>query len=83
MPYYAELDENNVCKAVTQTHSEIIAATMIELDSYDISLLGQTYADGVWTPAPAVEPEPDPVQEGLLTIMVALADMYEQMIGGV
>jgi len=83
MPYYAELDENSACKAVTQTHGEVKAASMIELKSLDISLLGQTYADGVWTLAAAVKPEPDPVQEGMLTIMGALADMYERMIGGV
>lgn len=45
---YAELDENNICYAVSQLSGEVIANTMIPLETYDTSLLGKRYEDGEW-----------------------------------
>lgn len=46
--YYAQIDENNVCYAVTQTTGQIDQPDMIEIESYDESLLFKTYANGVF-----------------------------------
>lgn len=51
--YYAQIDPvSSICYAVTETHSVIESSDMIELQSLDASLLGSTYADGVFTPPP-------------------------------
>lgn len=52
--YYAQIESGVVC-AVTETHSAIDAPNMILLESFDVSLIGHIYADGVFT-APGVAP---------------------------
>lgn len=59
---YAELDENNICYAVSQLSGEVIADTMIPLETYDISLLGKQYDNGEWLEVEQPEPEPEPSQ---------------------
>lgn len=51
--YYAQLNAGVVC-AITETHGAIDAPNMIALESFDISLMGHTYAAGVFTPPPPV-----------------------------
>lgn len=51
--YYAQIT-NGVVTAVTETAAPIDAANMISIDSLDVSLLGQSYAAGVFTPPPPV-----------------------------
>ena len=54
--YYAQIKNGNVV-SVTQTALSIDSPDMVELQSMDVSLLGQSYAVGVFTPpAPAVDP---------------------------
>lgn len=60
--FYAEIDENNICCAVSELAGEVIADTMIRLAEYDESLLGKRYGDGVWEEVPQ-EPTPEPEQE--------------------
>lgn len=48
--YYAQITSGTVT-AVTETSGPIDATDMIEIQSLDASLLGQSYADGVFTPA--------------------------------
>lgn len=61
---YAELDENNICKAVSDLSGEVIKDTMIPLETYDTSLLGMKYVDGVWEEVPQEPtPEPEPTDE--------------------
>lgn len=59
---YAELDENNICKAVSDLSGEVIADTMIPLETYDTSLLGMKYVEGVWEEVPQ-EPTQEPEEE--------------------
>lgn len=47
--YYAEINENNVCIAVLDTPTEITDnGKMILTDTYDMSILGKKYNNGVW-----------------------------------
>ena len=59
---YAELDENNICKAVSDLSGEVIADNMIPLETYDESLLGKRYVDGAWEEVPQ-EPTQEPEEE--------------------
>lgn len=62
---YAELDENNICCAVSDLSGEVIADTMIPLETYDTSLLGMKYVDGVWEEVPHEE-ESEPTEAELM-----------------
>ncbi|MDD3267233.1 MAG: hypothetical protein PHC75_08675 [Burkholderiales bacterium] len=57
MFFYVELNENNICIGVSQLAGEVEAGNMILLDSYDLSLLGKKYNNGIWE---EVEPTPEP-----------------------
>ena len=47
--YYAQIDENNICVSVLDTPVEIIDnEKMILTDTYDLSVLGKKYNNGVW-----------------------------------
>ena len=74
---YAELDENNICKAVSQLSGEVIKDTMIRLDEYDISLLSKKYNNGVWEEVPVEEITPEPSQ--LDRIEAALSASQEEI----
>lgn len=50
--YYAQIDSNFICFAVTQTSGPISQPDMIAIDSYDTSLLGKVWSDGQWLDAP-------------------------------
>lgn len=61
MPYYAQLNGNQVAVAVTETHSPINAPHMIELESYDLSIIGKKYnhGDHVFEDLPAAPSTPE------------------------
>ena len=46
--FYAEINENNICHSLLSTPKITEAENMIEVDSYDMSLLGKRYIDGNW-----------------------------------
>lgn len=47
--YYAEINENNICNALLDTPTEITDNDkMILTDTYDLSVLGKKYNNGVW-----------------------------------
>ena len=50
--YYAQLNAGVVC-AVTETAAPIDSPDMIALESFDTSLLGHAYSNGVFTAPPA------------------------------
>ena len=54
--YYAQLT-NDVVTAVTETSEVINDPNLIEIQGLDSSLLGSTYANGVFTP-PVTPPDP-------------------------
>lgn len=56
--YYAQIDENNICIAVSDLSGPVTADNMLRLETYDISLLGKKYNNGVWEDMPQPEPEP-------------------------
>lgn len=63
--FYAELNENNVCKAIleTDTSPKNIADCFVEIPSYDENYLFKIYNNGVWEePEPIPEPVPQPTQ---------------------
>jgi len=41
--YYAQLDESNVCNGVSELAGKVDAPGMIEINSFDETLLGKRY----------------------------------------
>ena len=92
MHYYAQIDENNICFAVTQTAAEIESSNMIPIQGLNTELLGKKWTGEDWEEVPAPEepeePEETPetpdritqIQEQNLIIMSALADLYEEIL---
>lgn len=50
--YYAQLDVQNVCVGVSQLAGVVDADNLVELDSYDISVLGKVWQGGKWVDNP-------------------------------
>jgi len=46
--YYAQINTDNICFAVSDLSGEVRADNMIRLENYDASLLGKRYVDGKW-----------------------------------
>lgn len=50
--YYAQIDENDVCVGILDTHAPINLPTMISLPSMQHDVLGKTLVNGEWVEAP-------------------------------
>jgi hypothetical protein len=50
--YYAQITEENICYAVTQTSGIIIQDDMIAIDSYNLDLLGKLWTGTEWVDNP-------------------------------
>lgn len=48
MRYYAQINGSSVVVAVTQTAAAIDSASMIELQTFDVSVIGKTYVNGLF-----------------------------------
>ena len=62
LKYYAQLDVQNVCVGVSQLAGVVDSDNLVELDSYDISVLGKLWQSGKWVDNPNKPPEPEPPQ---------------------
>lgn len=60
---YAEIDANNICVGVSELADYVEAENMIEIESYDITLLGKLYNDGKWVDPNAAEEPSEESQE--------------------
>lgn len=49
MRYFtAHLDENKVCKGVTDTPEPLMGPTFIAMESYDLTVLGKYWTGSAW-----------------------------------
>lgn len=91
LKYYAQLDVQNVCVGVSQLAGVVDANNLVELDSYNISVLGKVWQGGKWVEKPT-EPEPpqqlkpvtneqlqaelQAIKDDNLALMMGVADLY-------
>lgn len=76
--YYAQLNEENICIGVSQLSGKKTENYMIELDSYDTSLLDKKYVNGVWEEVE--QPEPIEVSTQLDRIEEAINKSQQDII---
>lgn len=58
MYYYAQINEEKICVAVSQFTKERVKDNLIPLSWYNTSVLGKRYNDGVWEEVEQPSPEP-------------------------
>lgn len=63
---YAQLNEENICIGISQLSGKVAAENMIELASYDTSILGKKYVDGKWEDVEHPEEEAEPTDEEII-----------------
>jgi hypothetical protein len=56
--YYAQIDDDQICFAITQAAGLITQADMIPITSYDTSLLDKIWTNGEWLDPPPIPPAP-------------------------
>lgn len=78
--YYAQIDENNICIAVSDLSGKVTADNMIRLETYDTSLLGKKYNAGVWEEVPQPEPEPTQLDRIELQVKTSYAEAQNQAV---
>ncbi|MCI1958581.1 MAG: hypothetical protein LKJ25_03035 [Clostridia bacterium] len=77
--FYAEINRSNICSSVLETQNEITKDTMIQIDSYDTSLLGKKYNNGTWEETESKE-ETDDVSDSELFQAEALLNQQNIII---
>ena len=83
--FYAQINKENICVGISSLSGEVIDESLIEIENYDLSILGKKYNNGVWEEVPKepiVPEEPQPtnaeLKENQLAIMEAIATQYEE-----
>jgi len=56
--FYAQINDDQICFAITQTAGLITQSNMIPVASYDTSLLGKIRTNGEWLDPPPIPPGP-------------------------
>lgn len=81
--YYAQLDAQNVCVGVSQLAGVVDADNLVELDSYNISVLGKLWQGGKWVDNPNKPEPPMPKPVTNEDIMTQLTAMQGEQVGTV
>lgn len=76
MKYYATINIENICDGISQLNDEVVADNMIEIESYDTSLLGKMWTGSEWVenPNPPDPPEPgeQPTNQDIMDMLTAM-----------
>lgn len=86
--YYAQINDDNICDGVSQLSGIVDKPNMIELESYDMSVMGKLWTGSEWVDnpnPPVIEPKPEPVtneeiKDLLLANMEGMADLYAEQV---
>ncbi len=78
--FYAQIDENNICIAVSDLSGKVTAGNMLRLETYDTSLLGKKYNNGVWEEVPKPEPEPTQLDRIELQVNTSYVEAQNQAV---
>ena len=63
LKYYAQLDVQNVCVGVSQLAGVVDADNLVELDGYNIGVLGKLWQGGKWVDNQNKPTETEPPQQ--------------------
>lgn len=77
MPYYAQLDGNNIVCAVSELSGVMTEPYLISIPTFDLSLMGSKYENGQFIPVP---PSPPP---SVITKVAMITRFTDQEFTGV
>jgi hypothetical protein len=73
MPFYAQINEGNICIGISQLSGEVGAGNMIAIEGYDVSLLGKKWTGEGWEEVPQEEqPLPEPTEQDIINAELLL-----------
>lgn len=79
--YYAQIDDDSICMGVSQLSGVVDKPNMIELESYDTSLMGKMWTGSEWVENPNPPEPPEPSTEPTTQdIMDKLNDMSADQV---
>ena len=80
--YYAQITDGGICCGVSQLSGIVNADNMIELASYDLSVMGMKWTGSEWveTPNPPEPVEPVEPEPSNADIMAKLNDMTADQV---
>lgn len=78
---YAQINEENICTVISDMGNyEVSKPDLIPVDTFDTSLLGKHYNNGVWEDVPKPEPEPEKPQPTNADIMAEIKKTQSELI---
>lgn len=54
--FYAQINENNICVAVSNLTEKVQDTRLIQIGFMDVELIGKKYKNGEWVEVPTPEP---------------------------
>ena len=66
MLYYAQLDENNICIALSEVPTPLYGDNIVPRKFGDEAALGKRYNNGIWEKTELSDPTPEPSNSELL-----------------
>ncbi|MDU1029427.1 MAG: hypothetical protein E7A50_08035 [Clostridiales bacterium] len=63
---YAQINKDKICVGISQLNDVVQASNLVELEDYDLSVLGKKYEDGEWQDVPKDPTPPEPTQDEIL-----------------
>lgn len=74
--YYAQIDDDGICCGVSQLSGIVEHDNMIQLESYDMSLMGKLWTGTEWienpNPPEPVEPSTEPTNQDIMDALTAM-----------
>ena len=74
--YYAQIDDDGICCGVSQLSGIVEHDNMIQLESYDMSLMGKLWTGTEWAenpnPPEPVEPSTEPTNQDIMDALQAM-----------
>lgn len=74
--YYAQIDDDGICCGVSQLSGIVEHDNMIQLESYDMSLMGKLWTGTEWienpNPPEPVEPTTEPTNQDIMDALTAM-----------
>lgn len=74
--YYAQITDDGICCGVSQLSGIVNADNMIELESYDLSVMGMKWTGSAWiedpNPPEPTEPTTEPTNQDIMDALTAM-----------
>lgn len=78
--FYAQLNNDNICVAVSQLSGKVSHSNMIRLSTFDTTIMGKKYNDGIWEDVDVEEEESAAISDAEVTRAQILLNQQDIVI---